>query len=84
MKNHHHALLAKLKHILLDCTVFNVNRQRVYSEVCLTDLFKNVSPECILEFLSGVDLKRLFKQLYNFFRDHHENSLDAGMVLKSE
>uniref|UniRef100_A0A673K7I7 Conserved oligomeric Golgi complex subunit 3 n=1 Tax=Sinocyclocheilus rhinocerous TaxID=307959 RepID=A0A673K7I7_9TELE len=26
--------------------------QLFYSEVCLTDLFKNVSPECILEFLS--------------------------------
>ncbi len=44
-----------VKHILLDCTVFNVKRQRF----CLTDLFKNVSPECILEFLSSVDLKRL-------------------------
>ncbi len=41
------------KHILLDCTVFNVNR--FYSDVCLTDLCKNVSPESILEFLSSVD-----------------------------
>ncbi len=46
-----------VKHILLDCTVFNVNRQPFYSEVCLTGLFKNVSPECILEFLSSVELK---------------------------
>ncbi len=37
-----------VKHILLDCTVFNVNRQQFYSEVCSTDLFKNASPECIL------------------------------------
>ncbi len=40
-----------VKHILLDCAVFNVNRQGFYSEVCLTDLFKYVSPECILELL---------------------------------
>ncbi len=52
-----------VKHILLDCTVFNVNRQRFYSEVCLTDLFKNVSPVYILEFLSSVHLKCLYNLL---------------------
>ncbi len=45
-----------VKHILLDCTVFNVNRQWFYSEVF--NLFKNVSPEFILE-SSSVDLKCL-------------------------
>ncbi len=62
VKNYHHTVLARqkmtVKHILLDCTVYKVNRQWFCSEVCLTDLLKNVSPECILEFFS-VDLKCL-------------------------
>ncbi len=53
------------------------NKQRFYSEVCLNDLLKNVSPECILEFWSSVDLKLTFCPLYNLFRDRHGNSLDV-------
>ncbi len=33
--------------MLLGCIGLNVNSQGVYSEVCLADLYKNVSPECI-------------------------------------
>lgn len=29
-----------VKHILLDCTIFYVNAQHFYSEICSTDAFK--------------------------------------------
>lgn len=42
---HHHpsskSTTLAVKHILLDCTVFSVNKQQFYSEMCLTDVFKN-------------------------------------------
>lgn len=31
-----------VKHILMCCTVFNVNRQWFHSEVCLTELCENL------------------------------------------
>ena len=48
-----------IKHLLIECVDFNDVRQRFYRVPSLQDLFKNVKPEVILEFLKAAALYKL-------------------------
>lgn len=46
-----------VKHVLLDCNFYDTAGKCFYSERYLHGIFQNVSPKCILDFLSYVKLK---------------------------
>jgi hypothetical protein len=49
-----------VRHILLDCTTYNLQRQRRFSVASMKELFSRVSSETILTFLKEIDIYQHF------------------------
>jgi len=47
-----------VKHFLLDCPGLNASRRLLYEVTSLKDLFNEIMPEKVLDFLSYVNLKK--------------------------
>ena len=49
-----------VRHILINCTDFSNVRPNYYNKASMRDLFNDVKPEIILDFLKEIQLYRKF------------------------